>query len=795
MEKICFPSEEDAQDAYRRVRDNHDPSARDLVSLGKFLIEEDDVAWCSLSAPECFQRALELPEGRSSNRIRAEALCGMGSYLTDQGSGYRDETLLRAVDALEESISLFSADNDEHGLLHARFHLGYALSEIVGRERYQATERAIEELEWVRARLTRRDDGVFRANVDMVLGSAYLDAVDRDPFENFHRAETLFRSALKVFNRRKNSEGRAQGYFNLAVLYNYRSINGDRAAPAKAIRYARLALKYCGDTVPAELLAGVLSNLARALGESSGRHTKGKLRQAETLINEGIMLSQEAQSGGTDVLRLVRAGLLFGLFDEYGIDRLDEVKADLDAASHAFDPRNTTQWWLEWCEIKAKYLMTDQNYTEVIDLAEEVLENLNASLMRGRSFGEQRLLLSLVSYVADLGILAHLENTGPFDGLSFARRVNGRLLGYEGVPLELTPGSLDLYFLNPVVEDWSYVLMAAGDYCEKIPVDGIGRLFWDHATERRRIGFFTGLDDLMAYGRVQPFSQALETWIEDLSAALEGLLSDVTELPLNEVVVSAFGAWCAVPFAALVLPERSRGRLIDHAAIVHAPDHHLPHSINLRSLLHVVDPELQEASSEVELIANLGVKRDEVRFRSAVEAALTNKQPYDVIHFTTHAEHDFDYLEGAGIRLADGEMLTARWVFEEAQLSGGPLVCLAACQTGLTDFLNMPHEAFGLPTAFLAAGASAVISTLWPVDDLATRLLVGRVYQEIQAGASTAEALRNAQLWLRALPQSKLGERTPGSLRFSRQGRGRVNASDCPFSHPYYWGGFQLHRA
>jgi CHAT domain-containing protein len=166
-----------------------------------------------------------------------------------------------------------------------------------------------------------------------------------------------------------------------------------------------------------------------------------------------------------------------------------------------------------------------------------------------------------------------------------------------------------------------------------------------------------------------------------------------------------------------------------------------------------------------------------------------------LIHFTTHGAHDFDYLEGAGICCADGGILTARWVYENAKLKGGPLVSLAACQTGITDFSNLPHETFGLPTAFLAAGASAVISTQWPVDDVATRLVLQQMYRNLEDGQSTASALRGAQLWLRDAEENELEKATSGAVRFTPLEGKNLTPPDFPFSHPYFWSGFLLHRA
>jgi CHAT domain-containing protein len=98
------------------------------------------------------------------------------------------------------------------------------------------------------------------------------------------------------------------------------------------------------------------------------------------------------------------------------------------------------------------------------------------------------------------------------------------------------------------------------------------------------------------------------------------------------------------------------------------------------------------------------------------------------------------YLPG-GVEVTLGELLDTRLRLR--------LAVLSACETALpgTDQLD---EVISLPTGLLRAGAAVVIATQWPVGDIdATRLMVD--FARRWAGGSTppAEALRQAQRWLR----------------------------------------------
>ena len=83
----------------------------------------------------------------------------------------------------------------------------------------------------------------------------------------------------------------------------------------------------------------------------------------------------------------------------------------------------------------------------------------------------------------------------------------------------------------------------------------------------------------------------------------------------------------------------------------------------------------------------------------------------------------------------------------------------------------MTDGAMGLSQVFLAAGAHAVLASLWPADDGATNQLMQRFYTDLAKGIPRAEALREAKCWVRDW-------RAPDGSR--------------PYAHPSYWAGFIL---
>jgi CHAT domain-containing protein/lipopolysaccharide biosynthesis regulator YciM len=135
---------------------------------------------------------------------------------------------------------------------------------------------------------------------------------------------------------------------------------------------------------------------------------------------------------------------------------------------------------------------------------------------------------------------------------------------------------------------------------------------------------------------------------------------------------------------------------------------------------------------------------------------------------------------------ADDGILTA---LEAANLnlSGTKLVVLSACQTGLGE-VESGEGVYGLRRALVLAGAEAQLTSLWAIDDHATRDLMGRYYQLLQQGAGRQAALRQVQLeFLHNNLVANSKNATAKSAASNLSARKRTLRT-----HPYYWAGFIL---
>jgi CHAT domain-containing protein len=104
-----------------------------------------------------------------------------------------------------------------------------------------------------------------------------------------------------------------------------------------------------------------------------------------------------------------------------------------------------------------------------------------------------------------------------------------------------------------------------------------------------------------------------------------------------------------------------------------------------------------------------------------------------IIHLATHGQSRLDAPNFSSVLLADGQ-LNAIDVFS-LNLQGCELVTLSGCETGLA-LSGGGDEQLGLGRAFLAAGATSLVMSLWPVEDNATNELMHIFYQHLLQGES-----------------------------------------------------------
>jgi CHAT domain-containing protein len=253
------------------------------------------------------------------------------------------------------------------------------------------------------------------------------------------------------------------------------------------------------------------------------------------------------------------------------------------------------------------------------------------------------------------------------------------------------------------------------------------------------------------------------------------------------------------------------------------------------TLAVVVNPlgDLPGAEKEGKLVASYfpaQARTVQVRSKATPEAVLAALKGKTYWHFASHGTFSWDDARQSGLYMSGRKVLTVGRLLETNDLGRPRLVVLSACETGLYDIKRSPDEFIGLPGAFTALGAAGVLSTLWPVDDTATALLIAKFYElHLGTGLSPPAALRRAQLWLRhatnwdlqayargAARQGRLESRHLSDIEAKLSEEGLTHSRNAatiqwvapagrdpggkrsaaakalarPYGHPYYWAGF-----
>jgi class 3 adenylate cyclase/ketosteroid isomerase-like protein len=185
----------------------------------------------------------------------------------------------------------------------------------------------------------------------------------------------------------------------------------------------------------------------------------------------------------------------------------------------------------------------------------------------------------------------------------------------------------------------------------------------------------------------------------------------------------------------------------------------------LLKMLLIADPteSLPQAAREAEQLCQVldGVEKVKVTLLGGqlVSKAelLTELQSHDVVHFAGHSHYDPIRPNQSGWHLHEG-LLTAE---ELRTLSRPPLLVFSnSCQAGATmawgGRYRYDEEAFGIGSAFLAAGVRNYIGTFWVVHDEESRDFAVVFYKGLASGLNLGEALRRARVEIR---NQKGGER------------------------------------
>lgn len=267
-----------------------------------------------------------------------------------------------------------------------------------------------------------------------------------------------------------------------------------------------------------------------------------------------------------------------------------------------------------------------------------------------------------------------------------------------------------------------------------------------------------------------PHPKSLQQLYEWLIAPLKPWLTT------NKLAIVPHGVLHYLPFAALSTGDRY---LCDDYTIITLPSASIlrflpqkrkPSTGTLLALGNPTTteplPSLPFAEQEVNAIASLYGTQPLVGAEATESVVFSQAGSAEILHLSAHGEFNkynplFSTLHLAPDAQHDGR-LEVHDIYTLDLTTATNLVVLSACQTQLGE-LSRGDEVVGLNRAFLYAGTPNVMATLWSVSDKVTGLLMECFYTHVRSGMALAQALRQAQIEVRA-----------------------------EYPHPYYWAAFVL---
>ncbi len=737
----------EALQAYRRIASAHAGQEPGLAAaaLNNACVLQQDQGALRAALPDC-EEALRLRRIEGDPLSIAETVNNLGLILETLGRTGEAERHYR--EALAINRKLGEAES-------VAMNLGNLTAIAVQKGRYSEAMRLSTEAATVAARhpdapWAEEQGQIARINQSVVLRKvgAYREALD------------LSRDLLK--SNRLDPRRRAALLVNTGVFY--RNL-GDPVSAVESFRAAIASYRALGDTAG---LSNAWLNLGIALHLNLARP-----REAEAAYREALRL---AEADGNQIEAVEDLFYLGRLLLAQG--RLDEAEAAfrrcLDGAtqSGSVDGRWSAREGLgRIAAARGDLPGALAHLLGALDEIERVRAGLDRSGWRAGYFGDKRSV-----YAATVDVLWRLARLRPREGfagraLEVVQRAKARdlldALGPGGAAL--TPataaaitaradGTLLEYFLS---EDRLYLwtirrgALQMADLGPKTPVAA------DVLRVHRALA-----------GGTEPDAAA----VTRLSRTLLGPAGPLGAKG-ETLRIAPDGLLHYLPFEILAAPAADGAPLVERHAISYLPSASLrgagdatasptlrlagfgaplPSRPTAGATLVVAQP-LPAAERELTAIGSLlggsserhlGAQATERAFRQVFARGAR------VVHFATHTVVEERPGGGASILLTaaggDDGLLQPR---EIAGLTGScDLVVLAACSTSLGAG-EEGGALVSLTGSFLAAGAPAVVATLWDVGDAATAVFMEQLYAQLGRGLPPDEALRRAKLRLRADPR------------------------------------------
>jgi tetratricopeptide (TPR) repeat protein len=725
-------------------------SATAAAALNNVCVLQQDLGDFRAALPDC-EEALRLRRAVGDSYAVAEILNNLGLTLEALGRTNEAERHYREALALNRTLGEAEAE---------AINLGNLATLALQAGRYSEAMRLYTEAGDLAARHPTAPWAAEQGQIARINQGVVLERVG------------VYREALDLYKGLLSGSDSLDPRRRAALLVNtgvlYRNL-GDPVSAAEAFREAIASYRTLGDTAG---LSNAHLNLALALHLNLERR-----REAEKAYREALRLATESGDRTEEILDLFYLGRLL-----LGQNRLPEAGAVFRRCLAASQESGSAEGKWSAGEGLGRIAAARgdlpgalKHFLRALDEIERVRAGIERSGWRAGYFGDKRSV-----YAAAVDVLWRLEQSRPGQGfagqaLEVVQRAKARdlldALGSGRNPASPATAAeiqghagdntLLEYFLG---EDHLYLwtIQRTGvrmtDLGPRKPiVDDVLRVHQDLAQGSAPDAAAVARLSRSLLGSAGPLPQHGE----QLHIAPDGLLH---YLPF-EILATAPGVLLVeqavvsyVPSVSTIHRDTKRKQPATPLRLAGFGAPRTSSSPAFLALPRLEPMPLPAAQRELATIGGLlGGRSEAFTGEKATERAFreTFARGARVVHFATHTVVDERQGGGAAILLsAEGEddgLLAPR---EIASLQGhADLAVLAACRTALGSGDDDGQALASLTGSFLAAGAPAVVATLWDVGDAATAVFMEQLYAQLGRGLPPDQALRQAKLRLRADPR------------------------------------------
>ncbi|MEC4813260.1 MAG: CHAT domain-containing protein [Scytonema sp. PMC 1069.18] len=720
--------------------------------------------------------ALEVYTSQNILKKCASAQVNLGVAYRERIQGQRADNLETAIDCFKDALKIYTKQNFPSDWANTQNNLGEAYYHRNWGSKEENLEAAID---FFNAALEIYTDKGFPsdwANTKNNLGNAYHARIRGEKLENLEQAIRAYKLALSIRTREAFPQNHAQTLFNLGLAYqDARQFHNTYNAFAAAI-----------DTVESErgeiLLGSGIEEDKRKLAEQWNYLYQSMVKVCLELAQAEPQYYAQAieyveRSKARNLVELVAAKNLYPKSDLFpNLSDYDNMCRKLDYLRQEIP---TIQRQIE----SAKSLKSQETSRNTLEYWQQQLKNLQQQ--------REHLLKKINQVDPDFKLTQQVQPITFKEIQALIDEDTAIIEWFVVSKNQILSFIITHYSPHPTV-------------LQSTPED------WKALTELDFVQYLNKYQTYSWYGnRQQQLSKLAE--ILHIGEVLAQLPQGCNQLILIPCL------WLhLLPLHALPLPKEPDKCLLDkfERGVRYAPSCQLlqlnqkRQKSDLRSLFALQDPSsnLKYANLEVETVKSMFGSAQVLVQQQATETAVKtnqNLQSSHCLHFACHGEFNLKSPLESALLLAkeEGSSEDGRLTLAEIfglNLTHNRLVTLSACETGLTDPNSTSDEYISLPSGFLYAGSSSVVSSLWTVNDLSTAILMIKFYENLHQGLSLAVALNQAQLWLRDATKNQLKnwiEQHQLTLTLRKaipiiDKQPLSVDSERPFHDPFYWAAF-----